>query len=431
MSSSYRKPSFAAARRSGTVVASAVLLMTGAMTARSASWQFNPRVEVGGTYDDNYLLGSLPSQETSVAGPFIDAQLELQAQTPLSTLSIVPEVHATLYPGHSDDQSTDGYLNVSDVLQTQESKTSLNGSYADQTVVAADLLPSTFPGVGLGQPVIGASGYVEELERQQTWHLFPATSLQLTQRDSLQIGVDYYHVGFSSSVPNQVGFQSVAGTLGTTYQATPRSSLSFTGQYSDFIPEDNYPGAHHGGLDGEWDYQESKVLRFYIRAGAGVTDGATPASVGSTSVTDFEGGIGAQWTLQVTNVVADLLRTAVPSSFGVVVNQNELRFRVTRSFSPTFAGFFALRGIQDQEAVTGFSGIPNRVYATGSAGIEWRLTRAYSLEASYTHALQRYGEYETFPAARADSNSVGISVVYEPNRENQPELFTVGSESPY
>ncbi len=431
MSSSYRNRPFAAAQRSGTVVASALLLMTGAMSARSAAWQFNPRVEVGGTYDDNYLLGSVPSEQTTVAGPFIDAQLALEAQTPLSTLTIVPEVHATLYPGHSDDQSTDGYLTVSDVLQTQESKTTLSGSYADQTVVAADLLPSTFPDVGLGQPVVGASGYVEELERQQTWHLFPSTSLQLTPRDSLQIGVDYYHIGFSSSVPDQVGYQSVAGTLGMTYQATQRSSLSVTGQYSDFIPEDNYPGAHHGGLDGEWDYQESQVLRFYIRAGAGVTTGTPSTSVGSTSVTDFEGGIGAQWTLQVTNIVADLMRTAVPSSFGVVVNQNELRFRVTRSLTPTLAGFFALRGFQDQEAATEFSSIPTRVYATGSAGIEWRFTRAYSLEASYTHALQRYGEYETFPANRADSNSVGISIVYEPNRENKPELFTVGSESPY
>ncbi len=431
MSSSFRNLPLAAAQRSGTVVAGAVILMIGAMTARSASWQFDPRVELGGTYDDNYLLGDLPSQEVAVGGPFIDAQLELQAQTPLSTLSIDPEVHATLFPGHSDDQSTDGYLNVSDTLQTQESRTLLRGSYADQTVVAADLLPSTFPSVGLGQPVLGESGFVEELERQQTWHLFPTTSLQLTPRDSLQIGADYYHVSFSSSVPNQVGFQSATGTLGTTYQVSQRSSLSLTGQYADFIPQDNYPNAHHGGLDGEWDYQESTVLHFYIRAGAGVTDGSTPATSGSTTVTDFEGGVGAQWMLQITNVTVDLLRTALPSSFGILVNQNELRFRVTRSFSPTFAGFVALRGIQEQEAVAGFSDVPNRVYATGSVGIEWRMTREYSLEASYTHALQRYGSYETLPSETANSNSVGISVVYEPNRENRPELSTVGSESPY
>ncbi len=418
----------AAAQRTGTVVAGAVVLMIAATTARSAMWQFNPRVELGGTYDDNYLLAELPSQESAVAGPFIDAQLELQAQTALSILTIDPEVHATLYPGHAEDQSTDGYLNVLDQLQTQRSQTRLAGTYSDQTIAAADLLPAAFPGVSLGQPVIAESGYVEQLERQQTVHLFPSTSYQWSERDHLDLSADYYRAWFSSSVPDQVGFQSFSGTAGMEYDASQRSTLSVRGQYVDFEPQGGLQSARHGGLDGEWDFKQTSIVSFYIRAGAGVTDGPV-SPTRNIAVSDFEGGIGAHWTLQVTDIVVDILRTAVPSSFGILVNEDEARFRVTRRFTQRLAGFIAVRGLYVDEAVTSITSVPARSYATGSAGIEWRLTHDFSLDASYTYSWQKY----TLDPLRsfADSNAVGLSIVYEPHRGERPELSTVGSGSPY
>ncbi len=415
-------------RRSGTVVAGAVVLMIGATASRSATWQFNPRVELGGTYDDNYLLAEVPEQETAVAGPFIDAQLELQAQTALSTLTIDPEVHATLYPGHAEDQSIDGYLNVLDQIQTQRSQTRLQGTYSDQTIAAADLLPATFPGLSLGEPVVAESGYVEQLERQQTVHLFPSTSYQWSERDHLDLSADYYRAWFSSSVPDQVGFQSFAGAVGMDYDATPRSTLSVRGQYVYFEPQGDTPSARHGGLDGEWDFKQTSILSFYVRAGAGVTEGPVTAAR-DISVTDFEGGIGARWTLQVTEIVVDVMRTAVPSSFGILVNEDEARFRVTRRLTQKLAGFIALRGLYTSEAVTSITSVPARSYATGSAGIEWRLTHDFSLDASYTYSWQKYSQDPL--RSFADSNGVGLSVVYEPHREERPELSTVGSGSPY
>jgi len=130
----------------------------------------------------------------------------------------------------------------------------------------------------------------------------------------------------------------------------------------------------------------------------------------------------------VTQTVVDLLRTAVPSSFGVLVNQDEVRFRMTRRFTPMMAGFVAVRGIRTVEAVSGVSSVPNRSYATGSAGFEWRLTRDYSLEASYTYAWQKYQD----DPLHASSNTVGLSIVYEPHRfDRLPEPGPVGSGSPY
>ncbi len=38
------------------------------------NWQFLPRVELGGTYSDNYRLADIPDQELEVYGPYIDAR---------------------------------------------------------------------------------------------------------------------------------------------------------------------------------------------------------------------------------------------------------------------------------------------------------------------------------------------------------------------
>lgn len=420
----------ARARVLGTVVAAGLVYAASAAPGRAAvNWNYDPRVEVGGTYDDNYLLGEVPADQTAVAGPFVDALVALHGASPRNDFVLTPEVHSTLYPGNSEDQSTDGYLNAIDTFETLTTHTVLKGSYANQTIAAADFLPADFTGVGLGEPVISNSGVVEHLERQQNLQLDPSSTIRISDRGHIDLSADYYRAWFSQSLPGQVGFQSVTGSAGVGYEASQLSVLSLRGSYTDFMPQGGLPGARHGGIDGEWDYTESSILRVYVRAGAGLTNGTVSSGSGTSQVTltDFEGGVGAHWKYQVTDVVVDLMRTALPSSFGVLVNQDELRLRVTRRFTPMIAGFVAVRGIRTVAAETETT-VPNRAYATGSAGFEWRITRDYSLEASYTYSWQKFQD----DPLHADSNTVGLSIVFEPHRlDRGPEPGPVGSESPY
>jgi len=422
-------PHRVAARLSGTVVAAALAYAASAAPVHAAtSWTYDPRIEVGGTYDDNYLLGEAPADQIAVAGPFVNAAVDLHGATPRNDFVLTPQVHATLFPGHSDEQSTDGYLNAIDTYNTLRTRSVIRGAYANQTIAAADFLPASFPGVELGQPVISGSGIVVKLERQQSFHFDPATSIRFSDRGHLDLSADYYKAWFSQSLVGQVGFQSAAGTVGVGYEASQRSDVSLRGSFTDFLPQGDVPGARHAGLDGEWDYRESSIMHLYMRAGVGATRGTNVVTNTQVTLTDFEGGIGAQWTYQVTDIVVDLLRTAVPSSFGVLVNQDELRFRVTRRFSPMLAGFFALRGLRTAQAEHGATNVPDRNYATGSAGLEWRLTRNYSLEASYTYAWQKYQN----DPLHASANTIGVSIVYEPHRfDRAPQPGPVGTETSY
>ncbi|MGH8258808.1 MAG: hypothetical protein ACREUG_03860 [Steroidobacteraceae bacterium] len=404
-------------RLAGTVVAAGLLYAASPAPGLAAvNWNYDPRVEVGGTYDDNYLLGETAPFQTSVAGPFVDAEVALHGTSPRNDFVLTPQVHSTLYPGHAEDQSTDGYLSLNDTYDTLRTRTVLKGAYADQTIVAADFLPATFAGVPLGQPVISNSGEVAQIERQQTVSLDPSTSLRWSERGHLDLGADYYRAWFSANVPGQLPFQSATGSVGVGYEVSQRSDLSVRGSYTAFEPEGITPSARHGGIDGQWDYIESTILHLYLRAGAGLTEGRPNTASNEVTLTDFEGGIGAHWHYPVTDVYVDLLRTAEPSSFGVLVNQDEARLRVVRRFTQMVAGFVAVRGIRTVEALSGVSSVPNREYATGAAGFEWRIAESYSLEASYTYTWQKYQN----DPLHAASNGVGLSIVYEPHRLSRP-----------
>jgi len=422
-------PHRAAARRAGTLVAASLLYAASAAPGHAATnWTYDPRVEVGGIYDDNYLLGETPAEEVAVVGPFVNASVDLHGASPRNDLVITPTVHATLYPGHSEYQSTDGYLTGSDTYLTLLTKTIVRATYANQTIVAADFLPATFPGVQLGQPSVSGTGIVYSLERQQSFTFDPSTTIRFSDRGHVDLSADYFKAWYSQSVQGQVGFQSAVGGLGIGYAASQRSDVSLRATYTDFLPEGDVPGAHHTVVGGEWDYTESTLLRFYARAGAGFTDGTDVNTNTKVSLTNFEGGIGAHWTYQITDAVVDLLRTAVPSSYGVLVNQDELRFRLRRRFSPMVAGFIAVRGLDVVQTEKFQTNVPNRRYATGSVGLEWRLTENYSLETSYTYAWQKYQD----DPLQAASNSVGVSIVYEPHRyDRASEPEAVGSGSPY
>src|SRR5688572_33351858 len=83
--------------------ATAIIAALTSVVAVGADWEFNPRVEAGYLYDDNYRLTS-PGTETSVQGPLADAQLEFRSRTPTNDFSFTPRVRATYF---SDEQELD------------------------------------------------------------------------------------------------------------------------------------------------------------------------------------------------------------------------------------------------------------------------------------------------------------------------------------
>ena len=219
-------------------------------------------------------------------------------------------------------------------------------------------------------------------------------------------------------------FTNYGGGLGVAFQVTPVSTVSVLGNASQFKP-DSGSSSDTYGMQAQWTLRQTEVQQAYARIGVDHTvfnqqpAGAGPATGPTGSANSFSGGLGLSRKFQTTDLFVDLMRSVAPQAGGVVVAQDELRFRVEHKFSARTAGFVGVRGIKDTalESGTNFS---NERYVTGSVGFEWRVFRPFSITSQYTYT-SRKTDYFT---ATANSNAIVISLVYEPHRlaEDAPQL---------
>jgi hypothetical protein len=389
----------------------------------AANWDFNPRIEFGGTYNDNYRLAQSSANRTQVSGPLLDAQFGLRSLTPRSELSVVPRVHATYFPADHQDQSTDYFGDMKGEYRWQKSVAGGVAQYADETVISSELLPAGFPGVNLGQIVGGGSGRVSVRNRRKLWRLAPDLTYDFAPRRHLRLEADYMDVSYDQNAfqqfgYQQIGFRSLTGGAGMLFDVSPGSTFTVRAGGSRFEP-DSGPNSTSYGLDTRWDLHRSQITEFYLRLGVVHTaarTGATPISN-----TGGVGGIGVSWTYEITEFVLDALRGMTPSSSGAVVTHDEVRFRVLRALRPRLSGFVGARGIRVRGAIEAL-GVQGTDYMAGTGGVEYQLSRSYRVAATYDYTWQRFqGE----PSAA--SNAVALTIIYQPlsRYEPLPELSGV------
>lgn len=405
--------------------------------ARADNWELLPRIEFGGTYNDNYRLANTPAQELQVYGPYLDAQLNMQLVSPTSKLEIVPRVRTDDYPTDHEDQSTDGFLNIG--WDTKTLRSDFNGvaTYANETVIMSELLPANFAGVALGQVVGGASGIVTFHDREQLAHVAPDYTYDFTQRTHLNLQAAYDHASFSQSQIQQVGYNNYMGQAGILFNVSQLSTLSLNGVGSRFVPQEGNGATTTYGVNVEWDLVHSQIAHFYARLGDNrsrsdvtttttitnppVRRGAPPTvttltTSGTVTTNGVTGGVGMELRYQVTEVTLDFLRALSPSDVGAQVVHTEARFRVLHAFAPRFSGFLAVRGIRlrgssDQVGLR----ITGEDYVAAESGVDYQITQSFRVEAKYDFMWQRF---QGTPSA--SSNAVGLAIIYQPLSRYEP-----------
>ena len=424
-------------RRLYAAIGAGALVGLGPALARADNWELLPRVELGGTYNDNYRLANTPAEELQVYGPYLDAQLDMQLVSPTSKLQIVPRVRTDYYPTDHEDQSTDGFLDIDWDTKTLRSDFSGVATYANETVIMSELLPATFPGVALGQVVAGESGIVTFHDREQLAHVAPVYTYDFTQRAHLNLQGAYDHATFSQSQIQQVGYDNYSGQVGILYNVTQLSTLSLNGVGSRFVPQEGSGATTTYGVNAQWDLVRSQIAHFYARLGdnrsrSDVTTTTTvtnppirrglPPTVtqvttsGVVTTNGVTGGVGMELRYQVTELTVDFLRSLSPSDVGAQVVHNELRFRLLHAFAPRFSGFLAARAIRlrSSSSHAGLT-ITGEDYMTAETGVDYQVTESFRVEAKYDLMWQRF---QGTPSA--SSNAVGLSVIYQPLSRYEP-----------
>jgi hypothetical protein len=379
MSSSYRKAALGVA----------IALM--ATQAHGAPWQYDPRIHIGVLHDDNYRLTEVRGAEVEATGGWVDAQLNLHSEDPRGFIELTPRLRSTFFPDASEEESTDGFLGARWNRRSLRLEGNVDFAYADESVISSELVTAEFPGVDLGDVVIGDDGRAQVRNRRQLAVLQPSMQFQWTQRSRIDAAVSYIDANFDRTFEEQSGFTDLSASAGYAFDLSPRDTVSLSGRIGEYEPDTAFDATLRTGVHGEWTRRWTETSQVYVRLGTDSTE---------TDVRRRE--------------MLDLVRSSSPSSAGVVTIRDEARASVRRAMSARFwiEGF--MRGVRTNGAIEDVTNIRDREYLAAKLGFQWRASRQTTVLGAYHYDWQEFEGGLT----DATSNQINFSVIYEPRRRD-------------
>jgi hypothetical protein len=423
MSLSFHNPRVATTRiaLAGATLATAFLA---ASKGHAASWDFNPRVELGATYDDNYRLAPSGQPKVPAYGSIADVAFTGRLLSPRYELDIAPHVHNTFFPDDHTDQSTDGYLDLTGTYHTQRATFGGLFSYSNETVIASELLSATFPGQGLGQTTSVETGLVAFHNRRILERFLPNFSYELAPRYHLKAEGEYENASFSENFieqqgqTNQViaqqGFKDYYGKLGLQYDLSQRYDFVGSVSAAKFLPDGSPTDTLRYGVEGVFEGRPNQVMQYYLRLGVSEVHADTLVD-GNINKTLVVGGAGVTWTYQLAQYTVDAIRDLSPSSGGAVIQHDEFRGRVLKALTPRLYTVLGARYVRVRGASDAILGIVGSDYVAASGALQYQITRSYRFVTQYDFTWQRF-QHE--PSSR--SNGVVMSIVWQPLSRYNP-----------
>ena len=423
--------------RNGALLAGAMLAGTfvAPYKAHASNWDFEPRVELGALYNDNYRLIENGQAKVPAYGPSADVAMGFSLIDQRSELDIVPRVHSTYFPDDHEDQSTNGYLNIVGNFKTLKATYGGTFTYANETVLASELLPADFPGVALGQVQGEATGRVTIHNRRQLEQLAPKMVYDFDPRWHLDLNAMYENASFTNNLTSgltaqqaaeyvQIGFSDVFLSAGMQYDITQRQDVIFRVTGAEFMPDkaevagsganNTTTDTERYGVEAQWDAKPSTIMQTYVRAGLNQVHAETAVN-GVINKTLPVGGAGVVWTYQLSQYVIDAIRDLSPSAAGAVVEHDEIRFRFLRALRPRLYGVLAARATRVRGASQNILGVQGSDYVAATASLQYQLTQSYRLATEYDYTWQRF-QGEPYAA----SNGISLSVIWEPQSRYKP-----------
>ena len=423
----------------GVTLATSLLAET---RAYADNWDFEPRIELGGEYNDNYRLAESGTPKIPAYGTLADVAMGFVLIDPRSELDIVPRVHSSFFPDDHEDQSTDGYLNIGGNYHFLRGILSGTASYANETVISSELLPADFPGVGLGQVIGEGTGRVSIHNRRQLEQVAPKFTFDFTPRYHLVADANIEAASYTNNLSAssgltaaqqaqyvQVGFKNFYGSAGVQYDITQRQDIIWRLLGSEFMPDhatvlgtgptatpinsDSTNTERYGG-EAQWDTKPNDVMQTYVRLGVNEVHADTAVD-GVINKTLLVGGAGVVWTYQLSQYIIDAVRDLSPSAAGAVIQQDEFRGRMLRAIQPRLYAVLAARYVRVRGASQTILGVQGSDYAAASAGLQFQITPNYRLATEYDYTWQKF-QGEPYAA----SNGISVSIIWQPQSRYRP-----------
>ena len=391
------------------LIYSGAVVFAGAMSlpAGAAAWEWNPTIEAGYLYDDNYRLAPA-GDEIDVQGPLLDAELELRTLTQTGEFSFTPRVRATYFPDATDLDAVDYFASLNWLNRGQRVETRVRGEFAQQDIVNSEQ-PGVDGGGDLGEPDLGDGGVVLVDNRRTLASLRPSMTFELSPRRELQFDAGYTDVSFEEEISAaQVDYNTADIAAGLRARLNERTTLTtrIRGARYDIDLRDV---SNAYGAELQWDTRTAAETRTYLRAGAQNVEVS-----GGDSELAWVAGAGVSLAIGRNELFADLARNVGPSSLGFVVTRDQLRVRWTRAMTPRLSLLAGVRGTHDDD-VDPDSTFRPRSYATGDVGLQWHWQEEFSLRVAYDYTWQEFED----AVSDATSSGATISLLYQPQQRRR------------
>ena len=379
----------------------------------AADWQFEPRIELGGIYNDNYRLVPSGIGKIDVWGPQIDAAFAFHYAGPTTKVTVVPRLHSVYFPDHTDQDTNDQFLTFQLDHIGEKSTSGLVASYQREDTVNTEQ-PGAATAVGsstdLGTIVNRDNGLITLRNRRELLRFQPGATYKMGARSDLELGASYEKATYADSlVGGQIDYQYYSGRIGIQFASTPTSVTTFRVLGSKYDPTQAFASAATYGGEIEWRKNVSASQQYYLRAGAANTRVDAIGTTPSSSETALVGGGGGRWLRERSNLFLDYVRDVVPNAAGTVVTRDELRLYIGRKLRHQVEAFVSGLGSRETQSGAGNAG-SERKYAAVAVGFNWRYSREFSLAPRFEHRWQDYSG----TIGAASGNSAYISFIYEP-----------------
>lgn len=386
-------------------------LSLASMTTMAADWAFEPRIALSAEYDDNDRMSAVTANEVEVYGPKIDARMVLRGKTPRTTFTLTPQVVLTSYFEGEEDDLENYYIRMVLANEGQRVDSSLNARYTSVTT-----LGGYFPGSAGEDPVLGEPDPGENVprfatdNREDRFAIEPGAAFDITERQVLELAAEYLDVSFDKQRPGDRDFENVSLRANYRLKVSEMSTLALLTTFEQYDPVDD-EATDYWSAGGEWGRSWSQTSKVYLRAGASFVDTSQASGGSSDWSTGFSGGVGAEWTYQVTRIFADLNQYLDPNADGQLVERLQLRLSFERDLSQKTTLRLGVRGVKD-EAPDDSTTFESQKYVSADAGFRWRMARDWSLFGGYTY---RWKDRES-AIDEATGNALNLGVAWQPGR---------------
>lgn len=382
-----------------------VACLLGATAAHGAEWTISPFASIAGDYDDNASLASRTDEEEEISGGIGELGADVGYRSDIYELSLTPRLRSSRYPGDSDFDNDDQFLDFGFRRITQGGSWGMDGNITHDYIRTGERANVDFEAEEPEDIEDDDSGRVGAKDRRLRWSVRPYWQSRLSETSYANVRFRYLNVDYDQTLETRlVDYQTANGTARYSRIINPRTTGLFEATGLWYDADQSGTTSTSFGLQAGFRRALSETTNFEILGGI-----STAERKEGGNDTNWIGEVNLVRRLETIRLLGQYRRAITGTGSGTLSRRDQINLAFTRRLTDLLrAGLgilaYTTNSVEDVE-------FDERNYVELRSQFIWSLTRTLDLEANYRYTLiDREDEDES-----ANSNAVTVWLHYRPN----------------